>query len=194
LHPLGHLRWSEVVRVVGAPRGVLTVVRGHHLGALGAVATGVRVIAVGTGAVGGAWGGHGIGYLLVLLAGGFPHAVGDGGDDDEEWFPQIISWCKEQLASVNGALKELHRFAHDDGGFKAHQEEVRPRLLAIGDECDRIVTAERKGSEVKAELDRHLWHYVSMFTRMNGDKLKKLYVAISKKKEGDSKTQVKLRT
>ena len=106
---------------------------------------------------------------------------GGSGSSEDEWLPSLLSWCKAALQSVNGPLKDLYRFAHDAGGFKAHQTDVRPRLLIIGREVERLVRAEqRQDRDVKAELERHLWHYVSLFSRMNGRKLRKLYSLCSR--------------
>ena len=104
------------------------------------------------------------------------------GEDEDDVLPELIAWCKARLASFNASLKELHRYAQSEGGFLAHRQEVRPRLLAIGDECARIVAEEQKGAAVREEVDRHLWHYVSCFTRMSGQTLRKLYLTLSRKR------------
>lgn len=57
-------------------------------------------------------------------------------------------------------------------------------MIAIGRVVERLVREERKGKEVKEELDRHLWHYVSMYTKMNGAKLKKLHSVLAQQREG----------
>ena len=96
--------------------------------------------------------------------------------DDDDFHPALLEWCKAALSSrVKSELKALHHFAFSDGGFKAHQAEVKAVLLVIGRECERTVRMEKKGEAVRAELERHLWHTVSCFCKMTGPKLKKLY-------------------
>ena len=108
--------------------------------------------------------------------------LGRAPGEDAEFIPELLTWCKAALSSHDAQLKAIHRFAHDveGGGLKAHQAEVRPLLIAIGREVDRLVKAETKGAGIKAELERHLWHYVSLYTRMNGDKVHKLCAMLSK--------------
>ena len=102
--------------------------------------------------------------------------------DDDDFSPALLDWCKSQLSSrVKSDLKALHHYAFSDGGFKAHQAEVKVALLAVGRECERTVKQEKKGEAVRAELERHLWHTVSYFCKMTGLKLQKLYTALQEK-------------
>ena len=100
--------------------------------------------------------------------------------EDGEFIEPLLTWIKVQFSAVTRELKELYQYAHDDkvGGLKGHQHEVRLVLLRIGREAERLVGEETKGTEVQEELDRHIWHYVSMYTKMKGGKLKKLYNAL----------------
>ena len=108
-------------------------------------------------------------------------SIGVSGEDDE-FSPALLEWCKAQLSQrVKSELKQLHHFAVSDGGFKAHQAEVKVVLLAVGREVERRVALEKKGPAVRAELERHLWHTVSFFSKMTGPKLQKLYTALQAK-------------
>ena len=105
--------------------------------------------------------------------------------EDDDFSRALLDWCKSQLTSaVKLELKQLHHYAFSDGGFKAHQAEVKVVLLRVGRECERIVRQEKKGEAVRAELERHLWHTVSYFCKMTGPKLLKLYTALQERVVG----------
>ena len=108
--------------------------------------------------------------------------------EDGEYIEELLRWIKVQLSVVTQELKDLHRYAHDEregGGLRGHQSEVRVVLMRVGKEVEKLVGEEKKGKEVKEELDRHMWHYVSMYTKMNGQKLKKLYTALRQQQGGE---------
>jgi len=111
-------------------------------------------------------------------------------ESDGEYVDELMVWIKGRLEPVNPYLKKLHELSHSEGGLKAHQLEVTQVLLKIGSKCDSLV---REAKEAKAnvaeQVEKHLWKFVSLRTRMTRQKLKRLYDVICRKNHSQTQQQ-----
>ncbi|XP_070204130.1 chromodomain-helicase-DNA-binding protein 1-like isoform X3 [Littorina saxatilis] len=102
--------------------------------------------------------------------------------------PKIFAECKEKMRPVKKSLKQLDK-ARDGPDEKTVLSVLRQCLLHIGDHITKCLSSMSDPEQIKFWRSQ-LWMFVSNFTDLDHDKLRKLYKkTANKRKEAEDKTE-----
>lgn len=118
-----------------------------------------------------------------------PKEIAEGADDDvdQKMDPKTFTECKEKMRPLKKVLKQLSE-PDDSLDEKEQVAFIRAILLKIGDHINICIEAFSDPEKIKFWRD-NLWLFVSNFTTLNHNKLRKLYKGACKKRDND-KSQV----
>ncbi|GFO50432.1 chromodomain-helicase-DNA-binding protein 1, partial [Plakobranchus ocellatus] len=114
-----------------------------------------------------------------------PREIGEGAEDDvdQKMDPKTFNECKEKMRPLKKVLKQLSE-PDDSLDEKEQVAFIRAILLKIGDHINVCIESLSDPEKIKFWRD-NLWLFVSNFTTLNHNKLRKLYKGACKKRDND---------
>ncbi|GFS24820.1 chromodomain-helicase-DNA-binding protein 1, partial [Elysia marginata] len=114
-----------------------------------------------------------------------PKEIAGGAEDDadQKMDPKTFTECKEKMRPLKKVLKQLSE-PDDSLDEKEQVAFIRAILLKIGDHINTCIESFSDPEKIKFWRD-NLWLFVSNFTTLNHNKLRKLYKGACKKRDND---------
>ncbi|KAH9500964.1 transcriptional regulator [Bulinus truncatus] len=114
-----------------------------------------------------------------------PKEIADEAEEDErpKMDHKVFDECKEKMRPLKKVLKQLSE-PDESLGEKEQVAFIRSILLKIGDHINVCIEEFSDPEKIKFWRD-NLWLFVSNFTTLNHNKLRKLYKGACKKREND---------